>query len=58
MKEITNRIQLPADFTCNHCVLRWHYRAGNNWGVCENGTGAVGCGPQEYFRSCADIRIV
>lgn len=26
--------------------------------MCPNGTGAVGCGPQEEFRSCADISIV
>lgn len=43
--------------TCKQCVLRWRYVAGNNWGHCENGTGMVGCGPQEEFRSCADITI-
>ena len=26
-------------------------------GTCKNGTGAVGCGPQEEFRACADITI-
>lgn len=31
---------------------------GNNWGNCPNGTGAIGCGPQEEFRACADITIV
>lgn len=31
--------------------------AGNNWGMCEDGKGAVGCGPQEEFRACADIAI-
>lgn len=31
--------------------------SGNNWGNCPNGTGAVGCGPQEEFRACADISI-
>lgn len=31
--------------------------SGNNWGNCPNGTGAVGCGPQEEFRACADITI-
>lgn len=30
---------------------------GNNWGNCPNGTGAIGCGPQEEFRACADITI-
>lgn len=43
--------------TCEHCVLQWRYIAGNNWGTCPNGTGAVGCGPQEEFRACADISI-
>ena len=31
--------------------------AGNSWGVDENGTGCVGCGPQEQFRGCADVAI-
>ena len=31
--------------------------AGNNWGSCDDGTSGMGCGPQETFRSCADIRI-
>lgn len=31
--------------------------AGNNWGMCPDGNGAVGCGPQEEFRSCADISL-
>jgi len=32
---------------------------GNNWGICGNGTGAVGCGDnQETFRNCADVAIV
>lgn len=34
-----------------------HFSLGNNWGMCKNGTGAVGCGPQEEFRACADIQI-
>lgn len=48
---------LPKNLTCEHCVLRWHYRAGNNWGVCPNGKGALGCGNQETFRTCSDIAI-
>ena len=31
---------------------------GNNWGKCDDGSGAVGCGPQETFRDCADVEIV
>lgn len=42
---------------CANCVLQWRYIAGNNWGTCPDGTGAVGCGAQEEFRACADINI-
>ena len=35
-----------------------HFYLGNNWGKCEDGTSGMGCGPQETFRSCADIQIV
>ncbi|XP_043471879.1 uncharacterized protein LOC122504725 [Leptopilina heterotoma] len=48
---------LPENLTCERCVLRWHYRAGNNWGVCPNGRGQLGCGNQETFRTCSDIAI-
>jgi hypothetical protein len=50
-------VELPAGLECERCVLQWTYRAGNNWGTCEDGSGAVGCGKQEHFRACADIRI-
>ncbi len=43
---------------CDQCILQWTYVAGNNWGDCVNGTSGLGCGPQEHFRSCADIKIV
>ncbi|XP_011143909.1 uncharacterized protein LOC105185819 [Harpegnathos saltator] len=49
--------KLPEGLTCAQCVFQWRYVAGNNWGDCGNGTGAVGCGPQEEFRACADITI-
>lgn len=49
---------LLPDFTCDQCVLQWRYVAGNNWGMCTDGNGAVGCGPQEEFRSCSDIAII
>lgn len=42
---------------CPACILRWNYRAGNNWGVCQDGTSGSGCGPQELYRNCADISI-
>lgn len=53
------QLQLPADLTCKHCILRWTYTAGNSWGWCTDGTGGrLGCGPQETFRTCSDIEIV
>jgi len=51
------QVLLPADLACEQCVLQWTYRTGNSWGVCEDGTGAIGCGAQEHFRACADISI-
>ncbi|KAH8359862.1 hypothetical protein KR093_009247, partial [Drosophila rubida] len=50
------KAKLP-EILCNQCVLQWRYIAGNNWGMCDDGNGAVGCGPQEEFRSCSDIAI-
>lgn len=62
-------LNLPADLTCDHCVLQWTYVCGNNWGsgittlagtgICESGEsgGRLGCGKQEHFRTCSDIRI-
>lgn len=51
-------VKLPQGVRCKHCVLRWTYISGNNWGTCENGQGAMGCGPQETYKNCADISIV
>lgn len=30
---------------------------GNIHGICDDGTRALGCGPQEEFRACSDIAI-
>lgn len=54
---IAIRVRLP-DVRCERCVLQWHYRGGNNWGVCADGSGRLGCGNQETFRACADVRVV
>ncbi|XP_065205427.1 uncharacterized protein LOC135835193 [Planococcus citri] len=51
------KYMLPPGLTCSQCVLQWRYIAGNNWGMCPNGTGAIGCGQQEEFRACADVSI-
>lgn len=50
-------LKLPTNLTCQHCVLRWTYSAGNNWGWCGDGSGRLGCGPQETFRTCSDVKI-
>lgn len=31
---------------------------GNNWGVCPDGYGGLGCGKQEEYYNCADISIL
>ena len=51
------QVDLPQDYECQQCVLQWTWRAANNWGMCEDGSGAIGCGRQEHFRACADINI-
>ncbi|XP_011875168.1 PREDICTED: uncharacterized protein LOC105566064 [Vollenhovia emeryi] len=53
----TISLVLPQGVTCKQCVIRWHYRTGNTWGICEDGRRGNGCGPQETFRSCADVSI-
>ncbi|XP_069114356.1 uncharacterized protein [Argopecten irradians] len=51
-------VQLPPDMTCDQCVIQWHYKAGNNWGIDEaTGNGCLGCGDQETFINCADVSI-
>jgi len=50
------QVQLP-DISCSQCIIQWTYTAANGWGVCPDGTGAVGCGQQETFRACADVSI-
>ncbi|XP_034834890.2 uncharacterized protein [Maniola hyperantus] len=49
--------RLPKGLVCEHCVLQWRYIAGNNWGVCDDGTSGLGCGNQETFGACSDISI-
>ncbi|KAL4216329.1 hypothetical protein ACF0H5_024056 [Mactra antiquata] len=50
-------LQLPANINCQYCVLQWKYNTGNSHGCFPNGTCCIGCGPQENFVNCADIRI-
>lgn len=53
------RIRIPPGLKCEHCVLRWHYTAGNSWGWCDEDhlVGDLGCGQQELFITCSDISI-
>uniref|UniRef100_A0A1L8E399 Putative chitin binding domain protein n=1 Tax=Nyssomyia neivai TaxID=330878 RepID=A0A1L8E399_9DIPT len=50
-------VTLPAGVSCKRCVLQWTYTTGNNWGYCDDGSGKLGCGDQENFRTCSDISI-
>ncbi|KOB74812.1 putative chitin binding domain protein [Operophtera brumata] len=52
------RVRLPPYITCTQCVLQWTYYTGNMWGICSNGTEAVGCGRSETFRNCADVSVI
>ncbi|XP_051166588.1 uncharacterized protein LOC127284920 [Leptopilina boulardi] len=54
---INIKVILPNGLTCKHCVFRWEYITGNSWGICNDGKGQTGCGPQENFKSCSDISI-
>lgn len=54
---INTTVTLPANLTCDRCSFLWYYKTGNSWGECDDGSSAVGCGPQEEFRGCADIVI-
>lgn len=54
----TTRVVLPQGLTCERCVLRWQYISGNLKGKCDYNVIDYGCGQQETFRTCSDIRIV
>ncbi|KAJ8912612.1 hypothetical protein NQ315_000481 [Exocentrus adspersus] len=56
--QVSNRVKLPPGLMCDRCVLRWQWLVANNYGQCDDGTMAAGCGDRETFRSCADIAIV
>lgn len=40
------------------CICLLCVCTGNSWGICQNGSGAVGCGEQEHFRGCSDIHVL
>ena len=41
----------------NRYILDICIETGNSWGIGANGIGCIGCGPQEEFYACADVRI-
>lgn len=43
---------------CVAYCISFSFFIANNWGDCDNGTKAVGCGPQEIYRNCADISVL
>lgn len=50
--------QLPDNFTCDHCVIRWKYVMGSHVWPCSNEDRKdPACGPQLEARACADIAI-
>ncbi|GFQ64711.1 chitin-binding type-4 domain-containing protein [Trichonephila clavata] len=52
-------LQLPPKLTCSQCVLQWEYRGGiKQLGIMFKWKATAGCGPQETFRSCADVAIL
>lgn len=62
---ICERCVLRWHYVAGKCInhLKVHQNnqelyVGNNWGSCGDGNYAAGCGPQETFRSCADISIL
>lgn len=58
-KSYTIQVKLPNEINCSRCVFRWIYVTGNTWGQCNSSQteGKQGCGRQEEFRNCADIKI-
>ncbi|KAL4221734.1 hypothetical protein ACF0H5_019989 [Mactra antiquata] len=55
--DIHLQLELPSNFKCQHCVLRWRYRTGTRWGCDTDKTCGSGKGPQEEFYGCSDIAV-
>lgn len=65
-------LRLPVDLHSRHGAFKTYHKTtldvilflniffspkGNNWGICPDGSGQVGCGNQEQFRGCADVAV-
>ena len=49
---------IPKNFKCNHCVFQWKWNVGNSHGNdFVTGEYCLGCGPQEQFYGCSDIKV-
>ncbi|XP_046553256.1 uncharacterized protein LOC124262752 [Haliotis rubra] len=52
-------LRMPKGLSCDICVLQWKYHTGYRMGRDHNGCKeCLGCGQQEEFINCADIRIL
>jgi hypothetical protein len=47
----TVMVRIPADLTCTHCVMQWHWTSGNS---CP---GNLACASSEQFWNCMDLQI-
>ncbi|KAK4884511.1 hypothetical protein RN001_000782 [Aquatica leii] len=54
----TYELRLPTGLKSRHSILRWQYKAGNSWGIDDDGTECLGCGKQETYRTCTDVTII
>ncbi|XP_012945886.1 uncharacterized protein LOC106013787 [Aplysia californica] len=56
--DVNLTLRLPAHVTCSFCTIQWKYHTGNSWGTDPDGKQCIGCGPQEEFYGCSDVKIV
>ncbi|CAF0817909.1 unnamed protein product [Brachionus calyciflorus] len=56
---INTKIKLPDNLACENCVFQWKYHTANFWNIDPiTKKGCVGCGIQEVFMGCADVKII
>jgi hypothetical protein len=48
------KVRLPAGVSCEYCVFQMWWKTDIN----NNQCGSIGCGNQEEYKNCADVRIV
>jgi hypothetical protein len=51
---INLKVRLPFVVSCQYCVLQMWWKTNIN----NNQCGSIGCGNQEEYKNCADVRIV